>query len=185
MGAIYNSDKLNSDVPYAALWVRHAEKDKRYQGVEPFYSDCPLSNSGKIDVTTMSIPDEHRWVGVVCSPYLRCYSTAILLSQRLNVPCIVDFEFCRMKPGKSMRLLALADSHVEDAASYSVTNWDVALTHIGSSYRNHIIVTHNSRLASLFKHLEPELHVTKFNLCGRSNQGYAYSAVVVPSGRNC
>jgi broad specificity phosphatase PhoE len=185
--SIYNGDLLDTDTLNVTLWVRHAEKDRRYRGIEPFGHDVPLSNAGKRSVMEMSIPYESRWVGVVSSPYLRCYSTALLLSRRLKVPCIVDLAFGSAKPGRVRHLLALTDDAPDDAtASHpdemdATIDWASTLQRIGTLYQNHIIVTHNARLVSLLRHLDPQLHDAKwaFDVCGCKTPSKPFSAIVV------
>ena len=172
--SIYNYYQLNPSVPHATLWLRHAEKDTVYRNVAPFYGDCPLSYAGKLDVMSMNLPDPLRWVGVVCSPYLRCYSTAMLLSQRLAIPCVVDLKLCNLKQGKVRRMLSLVDS-----CQPSSVEWVQCLNGFCSRYKNFIVVTHNSVLVDILRCIDPELGATSFQVCGHRCIDGCYSAIVV------
>lgn len=178
--SIYNQDKLNTSVQYATLWLRHAEKDARYRKIAPFYGDCPISPSGKLDVINMPLPDQDRWVGVVCSPYLRCYSTALLLSQRLDIPCIVDLQLCNRKQDKVRPLIALSDSFHLGAEQQMAVKWEDKLCEFGSMYKNFIVITHNSIIGDVLQCIKPELGRVTFEVCGRPCTDNGFSGVVVP-----
>ena len=158
-------DKGTPECKTHTLWVRHGEKNSKVRGDQPYLDDVPLTALGRVAVRNWEVPMSETWKGIVCSPYFRCYQTAMIISDKLKLPVTIDPRLLEIQKDTVDALMTDVKLEVDTDETF-MEKLDKFIPQLHAEFPEHIFVTHGGVLSRIMRKIEPKKEKVKFGFLG-------------------
>jgi hypothetical protein len=141
---------------YGSLWINNGSRN--------ILHDIILHKDNYMSIYKYDILNISRYKAIITSPYLDSYSTSMIISQKYNIPLMVNINLCPLKE-KVVETQIPYKLKVETKEEF-IDRWRTLYNEISIEYPSCIFVTHKSVLDTIVKIIDIEIGNLNFDVYG-------------------